>query len=541
KPEPEVKPELELETEPGKEGDPIPDSSLNNQDIPTINPIIQSPSPAPALTENFYSGNRQGVDVPEAFRASEVSASNLMDFTLPLLSSYESNWQAVLVYEVISQIGQKQIARNQEEWMDQLFEEVFASPRSYLEKQVVLQSDLQAGDLLYTKQDDKFVLSGLYLSGDYQAVLLEEDKDEKENEDEIVLVIGLQRFEEEQRDDVMIQRLESPVLSKHGEELVRDYPAPYDFTPNSTTQAFIEELAEDARELGLNYDMFSSVLIAQALLESGSGTSGLSRAPHYNLFGIKGSYQGSSVLLPTMEDRGNGDLYEIHAAFRSYSGYASSMGDYVQLIRGGISGNQDFYKDVWRSESKNYLRATDALTGRYATDVTYSKKLNSIIAAYDLTKYDQPANAETGLFIQGIEQIPEEYRAMMKNPVYNGKDYNTSGSYPVGQCTWYVFNRVAQLGGRVDDYMGNGGEWGATGRRLGYHVSAIPTVGSVISFTPGSAGSSPQYGHVAFVEAVGPHGILISEGNVYGGTTISYRVISNELARSSQVTYITPK
>ncbi len=52
----------------------------------------------------------------------------------------------------------------------------------------------------------------------------------------------------------------------------------------------------------------------------------------------------------------------------------------------------------------------------------------------------------------------------------------------------------------------------------------------MISFAPGTAGSDPRYGHVAFVEAVGPNGILVSEGNVYGGTTISYRVISNELA-----------
>ncbi len=41
----------------------------------------------------------------------------------------------------------------------------------------------------------------------------------------------------------------------------------------------------------------------------------------------------------------------------------------------------------------------------------------------------------------------------MTFPEYNGRDYNLSGSYPVGQCTWYVFNRVSQLGGQVDDYM----------------------------------------------------------------------------------------
>ncbi len=217
------------------------------------------------------------------------------------------------------------------------------------------------------------------------------------------------------------------------------------------------------------------------------------------------------------------------------------MADYVKLIRGGITGNPTFYQDVWRSESKNYLRAADALTGTYATDVNYSKKINSLIAVYGLTQYDQVIATETGLFIQGKEQIPEEYRSLMTFPEYNGRDYNLSGSYPVGQCTWYVFNRVSQLGGQVDDYMGNGGQWGNTGRRLGYNVSQTPKAGSMISFAPGTAGSDPRYGHVAFVEAVGPNGILVSEGNVYGGTTISYRVISNELAHSSSVSYIMPK
>ena len=99
-----------------------------------------------------------------------------------------------------------------------------------------------------------------------------------------------------------------------------------------------------------------------------------------------------------------------------------------------------------------------------------------------MTQYDQVIATETGLFIQGKEQIPEEYRSLMTFPEYNGRDYNLSGSYPVGQCTWYVFNRVSQLGGQVDDYMGNGGQWGNTGRRLGYNVSQTPKAGSMISF-----------------------------------------------------------
>ncbi|NOX14273.1 CHAP domain-containing protein, partial [Shigella sonnei] len=116
---------------------------------------------------------------------------------------------------------------------------------------------------------------------------------------------------------------------------------------------------------------------------------------------------------------------------------------------------------------------------------------------------------------------------------YDGHNYNTSGSYPFGQCTWYVYNRMAQIGKRVDDFMGNGGEWGTKGRALGYKVTNTPKVGTAISFPPGSFGSSPVYGHVAFVEVVNADGtLLISECNVVnpGSGTVSYRVVPKGIA-----------
>ncbi len=45
----------------------------------------------------------------------------------------------------------------------------------------------------------------------------------------------------------------------------------------------------------LENDLYASVMIAQAILESGGGQSRLSQAPYFNLFGIKGTYQGQGV------------------------------------------------------------------------------------------------------------------------------------------------------------------------------------------------------------------------------------------------------
>ena len=47
-----------------------------------------------------------------------------------------------------------------------------------------------------------------------------------------------------------------------------------------------------------------------------------------------------------------------------------------------------YYVGVHRSQTKSYKDATAALTGVYATDITYGDKLNSIIEQYQLTIYD---------------------------------------------------------------------------------------------------------------------------------------------------------
>nr|MDK8213719.1 N-acetylmuramoyl-L-alanine amidase [Enterococcus faecalis] len=101
----------------------------------------------------------------------------------------------------------------------------------------------------------------------------------------------------------------------------------------------------------------------------------------------KGSFQGNSVSFSTKEADQRGQLYTISAGFRDYGGYNDSLQDYVQLLRQGIDGNQDFYKPAWRSEAKNYLQATRFLTGKYATDKQYDNKLNSLIAVYNLTQF----------------------------------------------------------------------------------------------------------------------------------------------------------
>lgn len=155
-----------------------------------------------------------------------------------------------------------------------------------------------------------------------------------------------------------------------------------------TTQQFISEISTTAQKVASKYDLYASVMIAQATLESDSGNSELSQQPNYNLFGIKGKHNGNSVLFPTQEDDGKGNMRTINANFRQYPSYEASLMDYAQLLVHGTSWNKNYYKDSFKGNTTSYKEATKALTGKYATDSRYHTKLNALIKQYDLQKYD---------------------------------------------------------------------------------------------------------------------------------------------------------
>ena len=151
---------------------------------------------------------------------------------------------------------------------------------------------------------------------------------------------------------------------------------------------FLRNIIPAAQNVARDKDIYASVMIAQAALESGWGTSALSKAPNFNLFGVKGSYNGQSVNMQTLEDSGGQNYYSIQADFRKYPSYQESLEDYADKIVNGISGAPLFYSGAWKSKTNSYQDATAYLTGRYATDTAYGAKLNRIIEQFGLTKYD---------------------------------------------------------------------------------------------------------------------------------------------------------
>lgn len=166
---------------------------------------------------------------------------------------------------------------------------------------------------------------------------------------------------------------------------------------------FIEKIGPLASRIAQENDIYASVMIAQALLESGGDQlSELASPPYFNLFGIKGSYNGNTVNMSTNEDDGSGNMYTINDGFRDYDSYDESLQDYADLL------STSTYSGAWKSNTSSYQDATNALTGTYATDTAYASKLNKIIEQYDLTQFDDysPSDqVEENIVLESAETI----------------------------------------------------------------------------------------------------------------------------------------
>ena len=155
------------------------------------------------------------------------------------------------------------------------------------------------------------------------------------------------------------------------------------FSNNASSQRFIESVAPGAINGWNKYGVLPSVTVAQAIIESGWGRSGLVTQAH-NLFGIKGSYNGNSVTMPTREVYGGRSVY-INDAFRAYANNSQSVEDhgdflYVNSCYHNLLGDTN-YASVARK-----LQADG-----YATDPNYANALIRMVQTYGLNQLDSVA------------------------------------------------------------------------------------------------------------------------------------------------------
>ena len=159
------------------------------------------------------------------------------------------------------------------------------------------------------------------------------------------------------------------------------------FSNNASQQAFIESVAKGAIEGWNEYGVLPSITVAQAILESGWGSSTLSTQAH-NLFGIKGSYNGNYVTMSTREVI-NGQSVYVNAAFRAYANNSESVEDH-----GNFLYSNSRYSNLLGDTSYTDVAQKLSQDG-YATDPYYSSSLISLVKTYDLTQLDSIAIANT--------------------------------------------------------------------------------------------------------------------------------------------------
>ncbi len=176
-----------------------------------------------------------------------------------------------------------------------------------------------------------------------------------------------------------------------------------------TQDAFIKMIGEAAVKAYPKYRILPSLAIAQAILESGWGSSRLSQEC-YNYFGMKwreGCGCDYKEYL-TKEQRKDGSYYSVMAKFRKYRDAADGIEGYYKFLSG--------YKRY-----HNLIGVTDAGTAcdlirqdGWATSLKYSQNLKLIVVKYRLTDWD--------IKVLGKKNLEAVARDVIDGKYGNGED-----------------------------------------------------------------------------------------------------------------------
>ena len=221
-------------------------------------------------------------------------------------------------------------------------------------------------------------------------------------------------------DDSMSQmNLQSEEVLEEKQTSLEDYSKIAVLTNSSVTTSSYQE-ADDLSEIDQNQRHFlsaikqgamdgakegilPSITAAQAILESGWGSSELAKAPNNNLFGIKDSedWHGEIVTVPTQEYL-NGDYITVNAAFRKYASWNDSVVDHAKFFTSTEWRKNNYRKVV--NETDYRIAAQELKNAGYATDPSYAGKLISLIEAYKLYEWDAVSNTTNSVLEnEGVE------------------------------------------------------------------------------------------------------------------------------------------
>ena len=171
---------------------------------------------------------------------------------------------------------------------------------------------------------------------------------------------------------------------------------------NTAYQQYVDKYKDAAIEQMHRYKIPASITLAQALLESGAGTSYLAKNAN-NHFGIKVGTGWSGPYVTRDDDHKN-------EHFRKYKNVEESYEDHSQFLL------KDRYKRLFDLNPLDYKAWARGLKAcGYATSPTYAERLITIIETYELDDYDED---RIGLRKYKRKTQPEvQYTAPTKHPV----------------------------------------------------------------------------------------------------------------------------
>ena len=173
-----------------------------------------------------------------------------------------------------------------------------------------------------------------------------------------------------------------------------------------TNNEFIEQIAKCVKKYAYLYGIeVHSPIIAQAILESGWGKSGLA-SKYHNYFGLKcgSSWKGKSVNMATKEEYKVGTLTNIRDNFRVYDSMEAGVKGYFDFINTSRYANLKGVKNP-----EEYVRRLKA--DGYATSSKYVDNVMRVIRDNKLTRFDDKVGETvkkeelTGKVLSGKEII----------------------------------------------------------------------------------------------------------------------------------------
>lgn len=319
------------------------------------------------------------------------------------------------------------------------------------------------------------------------------------------------------------------------------YKSPVDISENKTTNASLAETQEIADIAKPSVDQISVANLAAKVADTANLTVSTEVFSQYVTLSAQqdlAQTEGETAVTKPQ-------VFEV-AATRGFETYKTVAGDTVATLAEKYAISADTLR--WANNLSSDALAPDKELVIPPTDgVVYTPKdgdtLDSLAQKYnsDPTRIISHNDLEKTGLVMGQRIIipggvlPDNERPGYIAPrpapsstssatvLYNSNYAVQSGNrYSYGYCTWYVYNRRAELGMPVGSFWGNASSWAYFARSAGYVVDRTPAVGAIMQDSSSAGG----YGHVAVVEQMFEDGSFrISEMNYAGWNVVSSRTV----------------